>query len=372
MEVVLAAFAVILVVGLLIPAVPKARYDDLRAQCINNNMQLGLAVTNYASAYQNVLPALTSDLAKTKYGEYNGGIFVTLLPYLEQEILFNNGAMRLPSCTWYAPVPPNTVLPFATDPPGRNAEPLSALAVKVYLCPCDMTIYHGFSENQVDTAAAAASQPFRWAASSYSANYQVFGTENDFGSRTSGNSCGPKYDHAHIPDGSANTVFFGEQLAACGTTAGNLWAYPGIGNYSNSAYKSAPGARAPTGVKNRIVNTPNSTNSNLWMPVFANSNPTYGFTKGGLDGSIFEYNARERDRPPLAAPYAFGQYWDAPPQGYVLPRGECDKSRVQSSHKGCTVTMGDASVRVLGDKLSQATWYAAIMPADGNPLGPDW
>ena len=140
----------------------------------------------------------------------------------------------LPSCTWYAPVPPGTVLPFSTTPPGKGGSPLSMLSMRVYQCPADATVNNGYSSNQAPSNTVTAPFYFAWAGSSYSANYQVFGTENNPGALTSGNSCGPKYDIGHVPDGLTNTVFFGEQFAACGSTAGSLWAYPGIGNYSGS------------------------------------------------------------------------------------------------------------------------------------------
>jgi type II secretory pathway pseudopilin PulG len=372
-EVLVAVAVVAIAVGLFLPAVPRSRHlAGARTQCINNLKQIGLAVHNYASASQNSLPALTSDMAKPQYGAYNGGILVTLLPYLEQEILFNNGALALPSSTWYGPVPPATVLPFGTLPPRSNAEPLSALPMKVYQCPADATLFNGHSGNQTSTSTVTAPYYFPWAGSSYAANYQVFGTENDFGAPTSGNFCGPEYKINNVPDGTSNTVFFGEQFAACGTTAGNLWAYPGVGNYFGSQYTTAPGAHAPVGSGDSIVNEPGATNSYLWTPVFANSSPAYGFTAGEPGGSIFKYNARGLDRPRLAEPYAFEQYWDAPPQTGIT-QSQCDKSRLQSFHTAAVlVCMGDGSVRVVNANVSQATWYAAIMPADGDPLGSDW
>ena len=92
-----------------------------------------------------------------------------------------------------------------------------------------------------------------------------------------------------------------------------------------------------------------------------------------LKGSVFDYNAGEPAPAPLVAtPYAVGQYWDAPPQTDIS-QSQCDKSRLQSFHKKyVVVTMGDGSVRIVNGNISQATWYAAIMPADGNPLGSDW
>jgi type II secretory pathway pseudopilin PulG len=371
-EVLVVVAIVAIAIGFFLPPARRVREAAARTQCINNCKQLSLAVHAYANAHQNALPPLTADLLHGTYGDYNGSILVTLLPYLEQDVLFDRGAMSLPSCTWYAPVPPDTVLPFGTTPPGKSSRPLSELPIKVYQCPGDATILNGYSGNQAQGNTATAPYSFPWAASSYAANYQVFGTKNHLGSPSCGNSCLPEYDIAHIPDGTSNTVFFGEQFSACGSTAGSLWAYPGIGNYSGTAYTSAPGARAPAGVKDSIVNAPDSTNSKLWAPVFANGNSAYGFTAGGQDGSIFQYNTRGLDRPPLAQPYTFGQYWDAPPQTGIT-QSQCDKSRLQSFHTAAvTVSMGDGSVRVVSGDVSQPTWYAAIMPADGNPLGSDW
>ena len=145
--------------------------------------------------------------------------------------------------------------------------------------------------------------------------------------------------------------FFGEQVAACGTTAGSLWAYPGIGNYSGTQYTSAvPGAHAPVGVDDSIVNTAESTNSNLWAPVFANNNAAYGFTAGALKGSIFEYNAQGAEPEPLTEPFAIGQYW-----GRITARRRTfsrpsmrQESRLQSFHSGTVVvTMADGRVRLV-------------------------
>jgi hypothetical protein len=228
------------------------------------------------------------------------------------------------------------------------------------------------SLNQSKPNSGSALSPSDWAASSYSANYQVFGSQNDLGSKESGNACWPKYKIGNVPDGISNTVFVGEQFGACGNTAGSLRAYPGIGNYCGAQYTSVPGARAPFGVGNSIVNAPNSTNSNLWAPVFANSHATRGFSAGGLKGSIFEFNNKKSFPTPLRPPYAPGLYWDAPPQTGIT-QDQCDKSRLQSFHTGAVVVcMGDGSVRVVSGQVSQETWHAAIVPDDGIAFGTDW
>jgi prepilin-type N-terminal cleavage/methylation domain-containing protein len=447
--VVIAIIAIL--IGLLLPAVQKVREAAARTQCINNNKQIGLAVHNYASAYQNALPPLTSDILKPKYGSYNGGLYMTLLPFLEQEVLFNNGAMLVPRATWAGPIPPSTIRPFVGNPVGKPSlatPPVYNQTLKVYVCPADNTVVNGFGANQnqtiISTSGTPAAPPyiFPWAACCYAANYQVFGTVSGYagviaGPVPGGNAAGPSFNIGNIPDGNSNTVFFGEVFAACTNTAGSVWAYPGIANYSSTNYgptgtvfpaldttpaDAGYGSYNPVGI-NGLGDTALVTNSRYWMPCFANNNQNYGFTAGaggqtgytitnfvntahdGYNGSIFLSNANPGDGnstgpfqpapaqitatspttnlPPIGwnvYPYNTGvpypgaamQYWDAPPQ-VGITQAQCDKSRLQSFHTNAViVTLGDGSSRVVNGSISQPTWYAAISPADGNPLGSDW
>jgi type II secretory pathway pseudopilin PulG len=366
----LVAFAI----GLLLPATRRVREAPARTQCQNNLRQILLAAQNYASAHGNRLPPLTCDKENSDGDSlpYNGGILLTLLPFVEANTTFSNAIQTLPECTWYAPFPPATAPPLAATPPVASNQPLCVQRLRVYECPADATIHNGFSTNQMWAQTDGKPYVFPWAAGSYAANYQVFGTENDFGGPGWGNYCGPKYRMDKLPDGASNTAFFGEQFAACGSTAGSLWAYPGIGNYSGPEYSSVPGAQAPAGINKSIVNTPEATNSKLWFPVFANGHATYGFTAGGVEGSIYRHNNQKPAPAPIIAPFAAGQYWDAPPQYGVL-QSECDKSRLQSFHTAAVlVGMGDGSVRTVSGAVSQHSWYCAIVPDDGIPFDSSW
>ncbi len=434
--VVIAIIAIL--IGLLLPAVQKVREAAARTQCTNNLKQMGLAVHNYAGTYNNALPALTSDQAKPKYGAYNGGILFTLLPFIEQQVLNQSGTTFNPQAVWSAPIPPSSNSTLAA-----NNLPLQSQPVKVYVCPADATVLNGLSSAQTQTAATSGIYP--WAASSYSANYQLFGTVNNIDpqgvTNTVGinNSFGPTFNIGNIPDGSSNTLMFGEQFSACNypfsgnptnnILAGTLWAYPGIGNYGGSQYANgaANGNRPPTGVvpdplQPSIFNSSGpggGSNSLNWAPVFANANAVYGFTTsapvpatGGMGatntGSIYQYN-NQYGNPPAGAPAGYQQitattpgntggspnnfspawnargpilngggpggalaYWDAPPQQGAT-QSFCDKSRLQSFHTANVVCcMGDGSVRTVSTQITQPTWYSAISPADGVPLGADW
>ena len=284
-EVLVVTVIVIIGVGLLLPIIPRARYDAVNTLCRINNKQLGLAVHNYASAYQIVLPSLTSDVAKSRYGAYNGGILVTLLPYLEQEILFNDGAMRLPSCTWCAPVPPNSVLLLSTSlRRARNGEPMCTLPIGVYQCPIDVTINKGFSGNQADTDFLVALRipspgPRRVTRPIIKFSGRTTTSARPSRATTAGPSTTSTRSRMEWPTRSSSASSFRPaeaRLAACGPTPASAT--------TPAPRTRSPGARAPSGVKQSIVNTPTETNSNLWAPVFANGNASYGFTAGGAEG----------------------------------------------------------------------------------------
>ena len=83
--VVIAIIAVL--IGLLLPAVQAAREAARRAQCVNNLMQLGIAVHNYESAHEVLPPGVvdpTDPIQNTPRG-YHFGWLTQLLPYVEQK-----------------------------------------------------------------------------------------------------------------------------------------------------------------------------------------------------------------------------------------------------------------------------------------------
>jgi type II secretory pathway pseudopilin PulG len=206
--VVIAIIAIL--IGLLLPAVQKVREAAARMSCSNNLKQLGLALHNYGSSNQDRLPALTSSTAAPNtYGNYCGGILITLLPYIEQDSLYKV-ALTMPNNTYYAIVPGMAA----------GSDQVRYQTVKTYNCPSDFTVTSGWAQGQTGA----------WKASSYAANFLLFS-----GTRPGGRADCPQFGLANIPDGTSNTIGFAEQLSATRLdgTAGaangwNCWAYEGI------------------------------------------------------------------------------------------------------------------------------------------------
>ena len=115
--VVLAIIAVL--VGLLLPAVQKAREAANRTACVNNLKQIGIALHNHHDALGAFPPGFTvygtNDLGMGGFGG-----FIPLLPFLEEENWF---ARWDPNRHWYEP--PNDVV--------------VSVEVKVFYCPSNRT-----------------------------------------------------------------------------------------------------------------------------------------------------------------------------------------------------------------------------------------
>ena len=95
--VVIAIIAVL--IALLLPAVQAAREAARRSQCINNLMQIGVALQNYESSYEVLPPGVvnpTGPIVNAPKG-YHMSWMVQILPYIEQrnafkKLNFNEGA----------------------------------------------------------------------------------------------------------------------------------------------------------------------------------------------------------------------------------------------------------------------------------------
>lgn len=126
--VVIAIIAIL--IALLLPAVQQAREAARRTQCKNNLKQIGLAFHNYHDV-NNGLPV-------GQYGCCWGTWMIGLLPYIEQQALFNQ---YLPTRKFGVNGPDGVDGHRYSDVPNR---PVSATRIAAYTCPSDVEeVYSG-------------------------------------------------------------------------------------------------------------------------------------------------------------------------------------------------------------------------------------
>jgi prepilin-type processing-associated H-X9-DG protein len=183
-ELLVTLVVLILLLGLLLPAVQKVREAASRIQCSNNLKQLGLATINCADTNAGKLPPAVGSFPNATS---DGTLFFYVLPCLEQDNLYQS----------------------AGDGKGNFSvwtNEVYARRVKVFECPSDGSASDGRLFND-------------WLApTSYAANFLAFGT----------NSVGFP---AFFTDGTSNTIMFTERYQICNQTP-NAWAYSGESDWA--------------------------------------------------------------------------------------------------------------------------------------------
>jgi prepilin-type N-terminal cleavage/methylation domain-containing protein len=96
LELLMVIAIIAILIGLLLPAIQSARENARRAQCVNNLLQVGLALGNYASAH-NVLPPGVVEgkgpILNVPTG-YHYSWVVQILPFIEQSNVYRRFDFR--------------------------------------------------------------------------------------------------------------------------------------------------------------------------------------------------------------------------------------------------------------------------------------
>jgi len=366
--VVIAIIAVL--IALLLPAVQSAREAARRAQCVNNLKQLGLAVHNYHSIHNVIVPfemflgagSNGGGDAVAGYGwGWNASWACILLPNLEQGPMYNAY-----NTMWSAAGPTNTTVTYNN--------------VSSFLCP---------SENLRQRPA------FPWAPTNYVANKGGPGVIRMWsGTVVELFTC--SISGVNPPNGwgpntcwwgaDANLGVFGFESVTDGTSSTALFSEKLYGN-SNYVNASAPTPSSPYAKRG------------IWsqVPISVDWNNNNG--QGGIPGAIKSVQACQSlagNLPDSSAgwlngfTWALGYPWHGAVNGYHhyntpnkltclnsgdpggLWGGTSGMSTATSNHSGgVNVCMTDGSVKFIKDNVNAQTWWALGTRNGGEVISTD-
>jgi prepilin-type processing-associated H-X9-DG protein len=310
-EVIVILAVVVILVGLMIPAIRAAREAARRAQCTNNLKQIGVAIHNYQSTYE-VMPA---SYVEWSTGDKGAGVPQALSPSGSP----GSGFGWLTATYTYL-IPDHVYDGCNIGLPCWSAENSSSrrVVINYYLCPSV-----GDRPTHYDVRDAKGSSIAQFARSHYLANAGRIDVWDRPPGDLSKVADGPIYRNSWLPtssvkDGLETTVLAGERTPAFGDAT-----WLGV----------VPGARIC---------------------------PRPQFAASGCDSAAALVGAHSgpspNERPPVIHP-------PNSPHGHV--------DQMASEHPGgCNVLFVDGSVRFIKSGINPKVWAALSTRAGGEPIAP--
>lgn len=283
---------------LLTSAVMRARSAAASLQCANNLKHIVLASHAFHDAHNQMPPTFGFFPDVGIYnGEALGPLFFHLLPYLSEKPLFESARYKPPSS-------PQEDYYF------YKAADVHRQVVSVFLCPSDSTAPTG-GVNPVTG----------YAVGNYAANHLVFGLVGDDGEHLGAD--GRARLHASFPDGTSQTIAFGEK-------------------YASSRISAADNANGVEYV----------------------GGSHWDYFQADCYAALFAYYYKGETDPNSVGPTSADDPRDSRFQ--VQPsRERCNPCKLATPHGAMNTAFADGSVRTLTDAISARAWWALVTPA-GN------
>jgi prepilin-type N-terminal cleavage/methylation domain-containing protein/prepilin-type processing-associated H-X9-DG protein len=208
-------------VALLLPAIQSARESARRASCLNNMKQLGIGIANYESTRKIYPPgAIWDRWQPPDQRRRHGSILVHLLPYVEQQVLYDAFDFKQTSID-------DAFFPGA-------GERVGATIVDTYICPSDdhngkfgYVAVHNYSASNgptevYDNPSCSCVHPWK--------SFEMAPIDNPENFAGPFTRLGVNTKPSQITDGLSKTIFMGEVRVPCSVHAQAGWAYTNNGS----------------------------------------------------------------------------------------------------------------------------------------------
>jgi prepilin-type N-terminal cleavage/methylation domain-containing protein/prepilin-type processing-associated H-X9-DG protein len=367
--VVIAIIAVL--IALLLPAVQSAREAARRIQCTNNMKQIGLALHNYLSA-NNMFPMGGTPQydarGSTPAGPYewmNYSSFAMMLPYLEQNPIFNSCNLMVCPDTGhgYAQAPNITVYNTKVNAFLCPSDPYSGgLNLCNYMASFGTTTYMPYFQQAVSSETTAGINQ--------SETTGIFTIWKSYGIQS-------------VTDGTSNTMAFAEALTGQGANGYNQSA-PNGGNGSqyrgNFVFiQSATNGGAPSsGDVYDVSAIPNA------PTLVANDIQTCATAfRASLPGSIADYRGYRwilgipgatmfnAVQTPNESIFNGCRFWDQSCSVGCNTDSSWTVPATSAHPGGVNVTMADGHVQFIKNSISRPTWWAIATKGNGEIVSSD-
>ncbi len=225
-----------ILIALLLPAVQAAREAARRSQCTNNLKQIGLALHNYHDTYQ-TFPAGSYYGDATQVFDRRGSILIRLLPFAEQQPLYEEFDTRLPtdaqrfsstnkllgSVKLDVYTCPSAMNPTIGNP---NANPPTDVFPSNYMPSTGPT---PFGDNPACSCPSAVVYRDTFGSAVCGGGHRTWNLHNRVTPAGPFTRTYPHYNPvfhcrmADVPDGLSNVIFFGEGRPECSTHLLRQW-----------------------------------------------------------------------------------------------------------------------------------------------------